>query len=89
MDARVKNKKKKTKKKVKQGEVTPGIPVAEYERRRRQLVESLPDGSLVVCVAGHVKFMSAGERHIPLPWAHLVYCAHTGASPQTPPKAIL
>ena len=50
--------------KVKQGEVTPGIPAAEYERRRRQLVESLPDGSLVVCMAGHVKFMSAGERHI-------------------------
>ncbi|KAI0276899.1 peptidase M24 [Russula aff. rugulosa BPL654] len=44
---------------VKQGEVTPGIPASEYERRRRQLVDGLPDGSLVVCVAGHVKYMSA------------------------------
>jgi hypothetical protein len=48
--------------KVRQGEVTPGIPASEYERRRRQLVDGLPDGSLVVCVAGHVKYMSAGER---------------------------
>ncbi|KAF8489349.1 peptidase M24 [Russula emetica] len=44
---------------VKQGEVTPGIPAWEYERRRKQLVDGLPDGSLVVCVAGHVKYMSA------------------------------
>lgn len=47
---------------VKQGEVTPGIPASEYERRRKQLVDGLPDGSLVVCVAGHVKYMSAGEH---------------------------
>ena len=52
---------------VKQDEVTPGIPCAEYERRRKQLVDGLPDGSLVVCVAGHVKYMSAGE---PLPHVH-------------------
>ncbi|KAI0002876.1 peptidase M24, structural domain-containing protein [Russula compacta] len=44
---------------VKQEEVTPGIPASEYERRRKQLVDGLPDGSLVVCVAGHVKYMSA------------------------------
>ena len=47
---------------VKQGELTPGIPASEYERRRKQLVDGLPDGSLVVCVAGHVKYMSAGEH---------------------------
>jgi hypothetical protein len=52
---------------VKQDEVTPGIPASEYERRRKQLVDGLPDGSLAVCVAGHVKYMSAGE---PLPHVH-------------------
>ncbi|KAH9037655.1 peptidase M24 [Lactarius pseudohatsudake] len=41
------------------GELTPGIPASEYERRRRQLVEGIPHGSLVVCVAGQVKYMSA------------------------------
>ncbi|KAI0269392.1 peptidase M24 [Gloeopeniophorella convolvens] len=44
---------------VKPGEVTPGIPAHEYERRRKELVESLPSGSLVVCVAGQIKYMSA------------------------------
>ncbi|OSD01713.1 hypothetical protein PYCCODRAFT_1436006, partial [Trametes coccinea BRFM310] len=39
-------------------ETTPGIPQEEYERRRRELMESLPDGSLVVCVAGQIKYMS-------------------------------
>jgi hypothetical protein len=46
---------------VKQGQLTPGIPTSEYERRRRQLVEGLPRGSLVVSVAGQIKYMSAGE----------------------------
>ncbi|KAI0302970.1 peptidase M24 [Russula brevipes] len=48
---------------VKPGEVTPGIPASEYERRRRQLVDGLPDGSLVVCVAGHInyKFRQASD----------------------------
>ncbi|KAI9448434.1 peptidase M24 [Lactarius indigo] len=44
---------------VKPGELTPGIPASEYERRRKQLVDGLPHGSLVVCVAGQVKYMSA------------------------------
>jgi len=52
---------------VRQAEVTPGIPASEYERRRKQLVDGLPDGSLVVCVAGQVKYMSAGEHsHVSL-----------------------
>ncbi|KAH9172158.1 peptidase M24 [Lactarius sanguifluus] len=46
---------------IKPGGLTPGIPASEYERRRRQLVEGLPHGSLVVCVAGQVKYMSAGN----------------------------
>ncbi|KAL6304156.1 peptidase M24, structural domain-containing protein [Sparassis latifolia] len=43
---------------MKPGEITPGIPAEEYERRRRALMDSLPDKSLVVCVAGQVKYMS-------------------------------
>ncbi|KAJ8502148.1 hypothetical protein ONZ51_g191 [Trametes cubensis] len=39
-------------------ETTPGIPQVEYDRRRRKLMERLPDGSLVVCVAGQIKYMS-------------------------------
>ena len=56
---------------VKPGEVTPGIPASEYERRRRQLVDGLPEGSLVVCMAGQVKYMSGGKhtRHTSQPWA--------------------
>ncbi|KAJ2979690.1 hypothetical protein NUW54_g11104 [Trametes sanguinea] len=46
---------------LKANETTPGIPQEEYERRRRELMESLPDGSLVVCVAGQVKYMSGRE----------------------------
>ena len=53
---------------VKPGELTPGIPATEYERRRRQLVDGLPHGSLVVCVAGQVKYMSAGESVLTSPF---------------------
>ena len=42
-------------------ETTPGIPQVEYDRRRRKLMERLPDGSLVVCVAGQIKYMSGRE----------------------------
>ena len=42
-------------------ETTPGIPQKEYDRRRRELMQSLPEGSLVVCVAGQVKYMSGRE----------------------------
>ena len=31
-------------------ELTPGIPKAEYEERRARLMDSLPKGSLVVCM---------------------------------------
>lgn len=30
-------------------ELTPGIPKVEYEERRKNLMDSLPQGSLVVC----------------------------------------
>ncbi|KAI8984931.1 peptidase M24, structural domain-containing protein [Trametes punicea] len=42
-------------------ETTPGIPQKEYERRRRELMKRLPDGSLVVCEAGEVKYMSGRD----------------------------
>ncbi|OJT04640.1 Intermediate cleaving peptidase 55 [Trametes pubescens] len=41
---------------VKPKETTPGIPQKEYERRRRELVDRLPDGSLAVCVAGQINY---------------------------------
>ncbi|OCH84592.1 hypothetical protein OBBRIDRAFT_741300 [Obba rivulosa] len=39
-------------------EATPGIPAEEYERRRRALMNSLPNNSLVLCIAGEIKYMS-------------------------------
>ena len=45
---------------MKSHELTPGIPASEYERRRRKLMDGLPDGSLVVSVSAQVKFMSGG-----------------------------
>ena len=34
----------------------------EYERRRKALMDRLPDNSMVVCVAGQMKYMS-GRKH--------------------------
>ncbi|KAK0537042.1 aminopeptidase [Tilletia horrida] len=39
-------------------ELTPGITAAEYEARRRTLMASLPDSSIVVAMSGRVKIMS-------------------------------
>ncbi|KAJ7929084.1 peptidase M24, structural domain-containing protein [Mycena leptocephala] len=39
-------------------ELTPGFNAQEYETRRRNLINSLPDSSIVVSVAGAVKYMS-------------------------------
>jgi hypothetical protein len=43
---------------VKPHELTPGIPVEEFERRRKELMDSLPSNSVVVSVAAPIKFMS-------------------------------
>ncbi|KZP15097.1 peptidase M24 [Athelia psychrophila] len=43
---------------VKPSELNPGIPVKEYERRRKALMDSLPNGSIVVAVAAPIKYMS-------------------------------
>ncbi|KAG1888784.1 peptidase M24 [Suillus subluteus] len=39
-------------------ELTPGIPSEEYERRRKELMDSLPSNSVVVLIAAPVKYMS-------------------------------
>lgn len=38
--------------------LTPGIPAAEYEARRRSLMDRLPSGSVVVLMGGRIKYMS-------------------------------
>ena len=43
---------------VKKNDLTPGIPASEYDQRRRNLMKSLPDKSIVVSVAAPTKYMS-------------------------------
>ncbi|THV00547.1 peptidase M24 [Dendrothele bispora CBS 962.96] len=43
---------------VKPEELTPGFPPEEYESRRKALMDSLPDNSVVVSIGGTVKYMS-------------------------------
>lgn len=43
---------------LKPGELTEGITSAEYESRRRRLMESLPDKSLVVLAGGRLQYSS-------------------------------
>ncbi|KAF8164915.1 peptidase M24, structural domain-containing protein [Crassisporium funariophilum] len=43
---------------VRQNDLTPGIPASDYEQRRRNLMDSLPDRSVVVSVATPMKYMS-------------------------------
>lgn len=42
-----------------QNDLTPGIPSEEYKRRRKMLMSSLPDNSVVISVAAPVKYMSS------------------------------
>jgi intermediate cleaving peptidase 55 len=39
-------------------ELTPGITRQEYESRRRNLMDGLPENSIVVLMAGKIKYMS-------------------------------
>ncbi|KAJ7087306.1 peptidase M24 [Mycena belliarum] len=39
-------------------ELTPGFSAQEYETRRRNLMNTLPDSSIVVSISGAVKYMS-------------------------------
>ncbi|WRT65859.1 uncharacterized protein IL334_002810 [Kwoniella shivajii] len=43
---------------VKSTELTPGIPAEEYESRRKKLMDSLGEGSKVICMGGTVRLMS-------------------------------
>ncbi|ORX34207.1 putative X-Pro aminopeptidase [Kockovaella imperatae] len=43
---------------IREGELTPGITAQEYEDRRRKLMKALPEGSVVICMAGTVRLMS-------------------------------
>lgn len=45
---------------VQRDEVTPGIALNEYKKRRSRLMQALPDSSMVVSVAAPVKYMSGG-----------------------------
>ncbi|VDC01149.1 unnamed protein product [Peniophora sp. CBMAI 1063] len=40
------------------GEVTPGIPEHEYERRRGELMSQLPEGAVAISFSAPVKYMS-------------------------------
>jgi hypothetical protein len=44
-------------------ELTPGITQLEYHLRRKQLVDSLPDNSIVVAVAAPIKYQSSSVLH--------------------------
>ena len=43
---------------LKEGELTPHVPKAEYEERRSRLMRSLPEGSVVVCMGGTTRLMT-------------------------------
>jgi len=43
---------------VRQHDLTPGIKLEEYDQRRRKLMNSLPENSLVVSVSAPIKLMS-------------------------------
>jgi hypothetical protein len=44
-------------------EVTPGIPREEYQRRRRELIDKLPEGSIAVLVSAPTKYMSGSASY--------------------------
>ncbi|CAO3631057.1 unnamed protein product [Cunninghamella blakesleeana] len=40
------------------GEVTPGLPAIEYERRRSKLMSTLPQGSIVIATGYGIRYMT-------------------------------
>ena len=54
--------------KVRPHELTPGIPLEEYELRRKELMDSLPSDSVVISVAAPVKYMSGSASYCQLSW---------------------
>lgn len=55
---------------VRRNDITPGFPGSEYEQRRRNLMELLPEKSIAVTVSSPIKFMSGSEC------AHLNHCEY-------------
>jgi hypothetical protein len=47
-------------------DLTPGITANEYHERRKKLMASLPDGSVVVCMGGTVRLVSQRELFLSL-----------------------
>lgn len=43
---------------IKDGHLTPHVPRLEYEERRKRLMQSLPEGSVVVCMGGTTRLMT-------------------------------
>ncbi len=63
-----------------QDELTPGIQAKEYAQRRQRLMESLPDGSVVLAVAGKMKYMSECELSEQMFYAqqiNTIFCVHS------------
>lgn len=60
------------------GELTPGISAQEYDRRRKDLMDGLPENTIVVCIAGQMKYMSGRESSCYVLSIHLIsfqrYC---------------
>lgn len=46
-------------------ELTPGITAAEYEGRRKKLMDGLEEGSMVIVAGGRMKYMSAQILYAP------------------------
>ncbi|KAF5364376.1 hypothetical protein D9756_000893 [Leucocoprinus leucothites] len=53
---------------LRQHDLTPGIQPEEYEQRRRKLMSSLPENSLVVSVAAPIKLMSNSKDSAKEKW---------------------
>ena len=53
------------------GELTRGLRAEEYDARRKKLMDSLPKGSVVICMGGTVKLMSQCELSATLRWTKL------------------
>lgn len=56
---------------IKPTELTTGITAGEYEDRRKRLMGSLPDGSIVICMGGTVRLVSQCKYFL---WLDYVWC---------------
>lgn len=47
-----------------QAELTRDMPAGEYEARRKKLMASLPEGSVVICMGSTVRLVTQRELHL-------------------------